>query len=304
MGTPEFAVPSLKNLLDNGHNIVGVITSPDRKSGRGQKVHASAVKKFAQEKGLKILQPEKFKDEAFLKELKSLDADLQIVVAFRMLPEAVWAMPPLGTINLHGSLLPDYRGAAPINWAIINGDEYTGVSTFFIEKEIDTGNVIKQRKIAIGQDETAGELHDRMMHIGAQTLLETVEEIVAGTATRVAQDQIEKSLHRKAPKIFKEDCEIKWTKNARDIHNFIRGLSPYPTAWTTLNEKKFKIFKGKPTSTPSKAPGEIVTDNKTFLHLGTQDFDYAITELQMQGKKRMGIDAFLRGYNFEKAEKQ
>lgn len=298
MGTPEFAVPSLDALVQNGYNVVGVITSPDRKSGRGQKVSTSAVKNYALGKGITILQPEKFKNDSFLDELRSLKADLQVVVAFRMLPEVVWAMPTLGTINLHGSLLPDYRGAAPINWSVINGDKFTGVSTFFIEKEIDTGNIIKQTKIEIGENETAGQLHDRMMMIGAQTLLETVDLIKEGKAEGINQDNFKESAKRKAPKIFKKDCEINWNLTAQTIHDFVRGLSPYPASWARIDDKTFKILKGIPTSTHSVNPGGIITDNKTFLHIGTSDFNYEIHELQMQGKKRMPVADFLRGYNF------
>lgn len=298
MGTPDFAVPSLDILVQNGYDVVGVITSPDRKSGRGQKVAQSAIKKYALEKGIKVLQPLKFKNEEFLDELKSLKADLQIVVAFRMLPEIVWDMPRLGTINLHGSLLPDYRGAAPINWSVINGDQETGVSTFFIEKEIDTGNIIQQTIINIGSEETAGELHDKMMVTGAETLLSTVQKIEKGTAIGKKQESFDKSERRKAPKIFKEDCEINWGNASQNIHNFVRGLSPYPTAWTQIGDKTFKIFKGKLTTIKSEKSGTLKTDNKTFIQIETQDFNYEILELQMQGKKRMPLTDFLRGYNF------
>lgn len=303
MGTPEFAVPSLDILVRNGYHVVGVITSPDRKSGRGQKITTSAVKDYAVAHGIKVLQPDKFKNEEFLDELKALNADLQVVVAFRMLPEVVWSMPSLGTINLHGSLLPDYRGAAPINWCIINGDEFTGVTTFFIEKEIDTGNIIQQTKIAIGKNETAGELHDRMMDIGAQTLLDTVDLIKKGEAIGIDQEEFKTSLRRKAPKIFKADCEIDWNQSVNVVHNFVRGLSPYPAAWTKFDDKIFKILKGIPSEeASSNIPHKIKTDNKTFLHISTKTHDYSIRELQMQGKKRMKLADFLRGYHFTKVE--
>lgn len=300
MGTPEFAVSSLDILIQNGHNIVGVITSPDRKSGRGQKVNESAVKKYAVANNLTVLQPTNLKSPEFINELSALQADLQVVVAFRMLPEIVWNMPSKGTINLHGSLLPDYRGAAPINWTVMNGNKETGVTTFFIEKEIDTGKIIQQSTISIGKNESAGELHDRMMKIGAETLLETVNAIKEGNATGIVQSEFEKSKRRKAPKIFKKDCEIDWANSVDSIHNFIRGLSPYPAAWCLLNDKTFKVYEGIPTDKKSIRAGEILTDNKTYLQIETGDFNYEIKKIQMQGKKSMLIEDFLRGYNFSK----
>ncbi len=245
MGTPEFAVPSLNKLYEAGYDIAGVITAPDKPAGRGMKLSESAVKKYALEKNLKILQPAKLKDPGFIKELEALKADVQVVVAFRMLPEAVWNMPPLGTINLHGSLLPQYRGAAPINWAIINGEKETGVTTFKLKHEIDTGDILLQQKIKIEEDETAGSLHDKMMDVGADLLLQTINQLEQGTIKEVPQNSpftIDHSPPPLAPKIFTEMCEINWNKNVKDIYNFIRGLSPYPAAFTYLNGKKLKIF--------------------------------------------------------------
>jgi len=300
MGTPEFAVPSLDRLVDAGYNIVAVITAPDKPSGRGMQMNESAIKKYALSKGLKIIQPEKFKNPDFLKELKDLNADLQVVVAFRMLPEVVWNMPPLGTINLHGSLLPQYRGAAPINWAIINGEKETGVTTFKLQHEIDTGDILLQQKISIGDEENAGQLHDRMMVIGADLLLQTVNELVSNNLKEAAQthDSSEAPviLHQ-APKIFTEDCEINWQKNVDEIYNLVRGLSPYPTAFTFLRKKKLKIFSTKKEySNTIENSGELVTDNKTFLKFAYNNGYISITELQLEGKKKMAIEDFLRGW--------
>jgi methionyl-tRNA formyltransferase len=300
MGTPEFAVPSLERLVDAGYHIVAVITAPDKPLGRGMQLSESAVKKYALSKGLKILQPEKLKDPVFLKELNELKADLQVVVAFRMLPEVVWNMPPLGTINLHGSLLPQYRGAAPINWAIINGEKETGVTTFKLQHEIDTGNILLQEKISIKDDENAGQLHDRMMVIGADLLLQTVNELVNSNLNEVAQTHASYAtpgiLHH-APKIFTENCEINWQQNVDAIYNFVRGLSPYPAAFTFLRGKKLKIFSTKKEySTTLENPGEVVTDNKSFLKFACNNGYISITELQLEGKKKMAIEDFLRGW--------
>ena len=300
MGTPEFAVPSLERLIDAGYNIVAVITAPDKPSGRGMQMNESAVKKYALSKGLKILQPEKLKNPDFLEELKKLHADLQVVVAFRMLPEVVWNMPPMGTINLHGSLLPQYRGAAPINWAIINGEKETGVTTFKLQHEIDTGNILLQQKISIGDEENAGQVHDRMMEIGADLLLQTVNELVNGNLREVAQIHASGiapgALHH-APKIFTENCEIKWQKNVDEIYNLVRGLSPYPAAFTFLGGKKLKIFSTKKEyTTTTENPGEMVTDNKTFLKFACTNGYIQVTELQLEGKKKMAIKDFLRGW--------
>lgn len=298
MGTPEFAVPSLNILLENGYEVVGVITATDKYGGRGnKKLIESAVKKFAREKGLKILQPPNLKKPAFVEELRALKADLQIVVAFRMLPEVVWDMPPLGTFNLHGSLLPKYRGAAPINWAIIKGEKETGATTFFIQHAIDTGDVLFQDKIPIGENDTVGDVHDRMMEMGAQLVLKTVKAIETGNYTLQKQDE---RLASKAPKIYHETCEIDFNQPTQKVHDFIRGMSPYPAAWTIIDEKMFKILKTtKEMAEHDLPPGKMVTDNKKVLKFATKDGFVAVHELQMQGKKRMATSDFLNGYDFE-----
>lgn len=307
MGTPDFAVESLKGLVENGYNIAGVITMPDKPSGRGHKIQYSAVKKYALEQGLPLLQPERLKDEVFLSELKAWNADLQIVVAFRMLPEVVWDMPRLGTFNLHGSLLPQYRGAAPVNWSVINGDKETGVTTFFLTHEIDTGKIILQEKVTIGEEDNAGKIHDELMAIGAELVQKTVDLILENRVDAVAQEQLfsdEKEL-KPAPKIFKETCRIDWSKSAKDIHNFIRGLSPYPTAWTELySESKepqmVKIYSSKVIPSAGKQQeGTIRTDNKTYLNIACTDGFISVTEIQFAGKKAMKIDEVLRGYKIE-----
>lgn len=300
MGTPQFAVPSLDRLYQAGLIIVGVITAPDKPAGRGMKITESAVKKYAIEKKLKILQPEKLKDPSFIEELKALNADVQVVVAFRMLPEIVWNMPPLGTINLHASLLPQYRGAAPINWAIINGEKETGVTTFKLQQEIDTGNILLQQKIGINDDETAGSLHDKMMEAGASLLLKTINQMAEGSLKQISQSSIAGPPHstlKSAPKIFSEDCEINWNKNVAEIYNFIRGLSPYPAAFTYLKGKKLKVFTAHKESTEISAkPGEVFTDHKTFLKLAATGGFIHLREIQLEGKKRMKIEEFLRGW--------
>lgn len=298
MGTPEFAVPSLENLVSAGYEIVAVITAPDRPAGRGMQMNESAVKKFAFSKGLKILQPEKLKNVEFLEELKDLRADMQVVVAFRMLPEVVWNMPPLGTINLHGSLLPQYRGAAPINWAIINGEKETGVTTFKLQQEIDTGNILLQQRMEIGDAETAGELHDRMMLIGADLLLQTVNEIVTGKLNGTKQPEENSNTHlHHAPKLFTETCEINWEKSVEEIYNLIRGLSPYPAAFTFLKEKKAKIFKAeKEIAKNAVFPGTIVSDNKSFLKFAARNGYISVKEIQLEGKKKIDVEDFLRGW--------
>jgi len=299
MGTPEFAVASLDALVKAGCNIVGVITAPDKPAGRGMKLNESAVKKYAVEHHLNILQPEKLKNPEFLEQLKALNADLQIVVAFRMLPEVVWNMPPLGTVNLHGSLLPQYRGAAPINWAIINGEKETGVTTFKLKHEIDTGNILLQEKFSIGEDETAGELHDRMKAIGARVLLETVKGIAAGTLQEKPQESIYPLPLKHAPKIFTETCKINWTKPLDKVHNLIRGLSPYPAAYTILENKMLKIYRSEKEKTfPSSAPGQWETDQKTYLKFAVPDGYILLKEVQLEGKKKLSIEEFLRGYRF------
>jgi len=298
MGTPEFAVASLDKLCMSSHELVGVVTVADKAAGRGQQISMSAVKKYAGEKGLKVLQPEKLRDEHFLSELKELNADLFVVVAFRMLPEVVWTMPPLGTINLHGSLLPMYRGAAPINHAVMNGEKETGVTTFFLQHEIDTGKVIRRTVIPIGADETAGELHDKMMQIGADTLLETVNLIASGDAQARSQEEMLKPGEdvKTAPKIFKEDCEIDWEKPVEEVYNFIRGLSPYPAAWTTFGDKTLKIFSGEKIRHSSKPPEAYQTDGKNFLRIRCADGYISLKDIQIEGKKRMSVEDFLRGW--------
>lgn len=299
MGTPEFAVPSLNKLYEAGYDIAAVITAPDKPAGRGMQVTESAVKKYAAEKNLKVLQPEKLKAPEFIEELRSLKADAQVVVAFRMLPEIVWNMPPLGTINLHASLLPQYRGAAPINWAIINGEKETGVTTFKLQQEIDTGNILLQKKINIDPDETAGSLHDKMMESGADLLLETIRQLEKGTLKEVSQPDTSALLPDtlRAPKIFTETCEINWNEPANKVYNLIRGLSPHPAAFTFLNGKKLKIFSAEiePSSSQNK-PGDFITDNKSFLKFSGTDGFVLLKEIQLEGKKRMNIENFLRGW--------
>jgi methionyl-tRNA formyltransferase len=300
MGTPDFAVASLDILVQHGYDVVGVITAPDKPAGRGLQLQESAVKKYAVSKGLKVLQPEKLKNPEFLEELRALKADLQVVVAFRMLPEAVWDMPPLGTINVHASLLPDYRGAAPINWAIINGEKVSGVTTFKLQHAIDTGNILYNAQVNIREDETAGELHDDLMQTGAQVLLKTVNALAAGTAEEKPQPELDPALIKHAPKIFKEDCRINWEQPLDKIYNLVRGLSPYPTAWTTLQDKQLKIFKAdKERTKPAVAPGQPVTDQKTYLKIAAPDGYLVLQEIQLEGKKKMDVEAFLRGYRFE-----
>ncbi|NEW80963.1 MAG: methionyl-tRNA formyltransferase [Mariniphaga sp.] len=302
MGTPEFAVASLKALIENGYNVVGVVTAPDRPSGRGQKLHQSDVKKYAVSCGLTVLQPEKLKDENFLNELKSLNHDIQIIVAFRMLPEVVWKMPPMGTFNLHGSLLPNYRGAAPLNWAIINGDHETGVTTFLLKQEIDTGNILFQEKVQIGPDETIGELHDALMEIGANLVIKTIKALAEGNVSPLSQEIMAFDLGRlHAPKIYKENCMIDWDKPGTSINNLIRGLSPYPAAWTNFqnpeSETGVKIFKATFEQTSHQyKPGEIQSDNKKYLKIACANGFLHILDLQLAGKKRMGIEEFLRGF--------
>ncbi len=296
MGTPEFAVASLDALIQAGCEVVAVVTTPDKPAGRGQKMSESAVKKYAIAKELPILQPEKLKSPVFLSGLRSFKADLQVVVAFRMLPEVVWNMPPKGTINLHASLLPNYRGAAPINWAVIQGEKETGVTTFFLKHQIDTGNILFSERVVIGADETAGEVHDKLMVTGAQLLVKTVKAIESGNYTETPQDEIvSENLHH-APKIFKEDCRINWDQPAAKVYNHIRGLSPYPTAFTILQDKTLKIFSaGLQLQQPDISPGTFLTDGKSYLKYACQDGYISLTEIQLEGKKRMGIEEFLRG---------
>ncbi len=304
MGTPDFAVASLKALIENGYNVVGVITAPDKPAGRGKKLAGSAVKEYALENNLKLLQPEKLKNPVFIKELKELKADLQIVVAFRMLPEVVWNMPKYGTFNLHGSLLPQYRGAAPLNWAVINGETKTGVTTFLLDHEIDTGKILFKREIEIGENDTVGDIHDRLMEIGANLVLETVDAIAAGNIQPIPQKKLADITEIKhAPKLFKEDCKIDWNKNLEEIRNLIRGLSPYPTAWSNLVNKKTgeeilaKIYFARNVSVEKTGnPGLIETDGKNYLNVACENGWLQITDLQISGKKRMKTEDFLRGF--------
>lgn len=294
MGTPDFAVASLNALAEAGFEIAGVVTAADKPAGRGQKLQESAVKKYAVEKGLNVLQPLKLKDPDFIAELKALNADLHVVVAFRMLPEVVWNMPAKGTINLHGSLLPQYRGAAPINHAIINGEKESGVTTFFLKHEIDTGDVIFSKTVPIADDDTAGDLHDHLMNAGADLLVKTVKAIEANDYTE--QPQIFSAELKHAPKIFKEFCKVDWNNSVKTIYNLIRGLSPYPTAFAALNEKTIKIFKaGFEETTPSVSPGMFITDGKSYLKFAAQDGYITLMDVQYEGKKRMMVDEFLRG---------
>lgn len=305
MGTPEFAVASLDALVNAGCNIVGVITAPDKAAGRGMQLQQSAVKKYALEKGLHILQPEKLKNPGFIHELRSLNADLQVVVAFRMLPEAVWNMPPMGSVNLHGSLLPQYRGAAPINWAIINGEKETGVTTFKLKHEIDTGDILLQQRFPIGENETAGEVHDKMKEIGAQLLVKTVKGLAEGTLSELPQDPGsgigDQKIHH-APRIFTETCKIDFSKTTNEVHNLIRGLSPFPGAFTTFDGKMLKIYRTEkdispiPSKEGTSAP--YSTDGKTYLKFSCADGYVNVKELQLEGKKKMGIADFLRGFHF------
>lgn len=294
MGTPDFAVASLDALVQANFDVVAVVTAPDKPAGRGQKLNESAVKKYAVEKGIPVLQPEKLKNPEFIEELRSYQADLQVVVAFRMLPEIVWNMPAKGTINLHGSLLPQYRGAAPINHAIINGEKESGVTTFFLKQEIDTGDIILSDSVPIADDETAGELHDKLMVVGANLLVKTLRAIEANNITEQPQPQNADLKH--APKIFKEDCKIDWNNQAQTIHNLIRGLSPYPTAFTVLNEKNLKVFKAEiEDKEPGIVAGGFLTDGKTYLKFAAKDGFIKLLDIQYEGKKRMLIEDFLRG---------
>lgn len=299
LGTPDFAVESLRRLCDENFNIAGVVTMPDKPAGRGHKMLQSPVKKFALERGLRLLQPANLKDENFVNELKSLNADLFIVIAFRMLPQIVWQMPRLGTFNLHASLLPRYRGAAPINWAIINGDNETGVTTFFLKHEIDTGDIIQQQRIDILPDDNVGSVHDKLMMLGADLTLDTVRHIISGDLKPVSQDSLLNGEEpTPAPKIFKETCRIDWTRPAIDIHNLIRGLSPYPAAWSTLvdgeSSTSLKIFKSKVLPPDGHPAGSVKADGECLI-VSTGDGCLEILSLQPQGKKPMGAADFLRG---------
>ena len=323
MGTPEFAVTSLHTLVNAGCNIVAVITAPDKEAGRGMQLQQSAVKKYAVENNLHVLQPEKLKNPEFLESLKSLHADLQIVVAFRMLPEVVWNMPPMGSVNLHGSLLPKYRGAAPINWAVINGEKETGVTTFKLKQEIDTGNILMQASFEIEEDDNAGDIHDTMKEVGALLLVETVRKLADGSLEERSQTMDDGPLVSNegesiivtelsssavfspttaishAPKIFTETCKIDFRQSTEQVYNLIRGLAPYPAAFTFLDDKKLKIFKAKKIfEQPTILPTNYKTDGKTFLYFATSDGYVSLLDIQLEGKKRMLIEDFLRGYRF------
>ncbi|ACU03438.1 methionyl-tRNA formyltransferase [Pedobacter heparinus] len=296
MGTPDFAVAALDALVKAGFEVAGVVTAADKPAGRGQKLQESAVKQYAVAHGLKVLQPLKLKDPLFLSDLKALNADLQVVVAFRMLPEVVWNMPPKGTINLHASLLPQYRGAAPINHAIINGEKESGVTTFFLKHEIDTGDVIFSEKVEITDEDTAGDLHDKLMHTGADLLVRTVKAIEAGDYKEQPQPDAAQEELKHAPKIFKEHCLIDWNQPSKNIYNLIRGLSPYPTAFTRLNDKVLKIFKAElEEKETGLAAGAFLSDGKSYLKFAAKDGFIKLTDLQYEGKKRMTVDEFLRG---------
>ncbi|MED9996178.1 MAG: methionyl-tRNA formyltransferase [Paludibacteraceae bacterium] len=299
MGTPEFAVEPLKRLVDEGYNVVGVVTMPDKPAGRGQHVQESPVKKYALQEDIPVLQPEKLRDDDFLVQLKMWQADIQIVVAFRMLPEVVWNMPRLGTFNLHASLLPQYRGAAPINWAIINGEKETGVTTFFLKHEIDTGNIILQRSTPIEDNDNVGTLYDRLMNMGADLVVETMERITMGDVSTIPQDDSVAS--NPAPKIFKEDCKLNWNKPACELHNFVRGLSPYPAAFTEVKNDKDQVLSLKILETEvveqtvSEQPGTLVSDGKEYLYFATEEGYLSVKKLQLAGKKAMTTQELLRG---------
>ena len=305
MGTPEFAVESLKRLVEGGYNVVAVITMPDKPMGRhGSVLQASPVKQYAVSQGLKVLQPEKLKDEAFVEELRSLQADLQIVVAFRMLPEVVWNMPPMGTFNLHASLLPQYRGAAPINWAVMNGDTETGITTFFLKHEIDTGEVIQQVKVPIADTDNVEVVYDKLMMLGGDLVLETVDAIINGTVKSIPQEEMfaSEAELRPAPKIFKETCRIDWNKGVKGVYDHVRGLSPYPAAWTELCAEEgkpqvLKIYETEKVFAEHHLPvGMVDTDQKTYFRIAVKDGFVNLLSLQLAGKKRMEVGDFLRGY--------
>lgn len=302
MGTPDFAVAGLQKLIAEEYQVVGVITAPDRPAGRGRKLSESSVKKFALGKGLRILQPTNLKSESFLSELKSLEANLQVVVAFRMLPKAVWQMPEYGTFNLHASLLPQYRGAAPINWAIVNGEKETGVTSFFIDEKIDTGEIILQKSLNITDDENAGSLHDKLMVLGADVILKTVKQIEKGTIKTVKQP--EHGPLKSAPKIYREDCKIDWEKSASKIYDFIRGLSPYPSAWTTIlnsgDELVMKIYSAKKEIVAHNIPVGKIIATKDSLKIAVKDGYLNLIEIQLPGKRKMKAKEVLNGFKFDK----
>ena len=303
MGTPDFAVEALRQLVEGGYNVVGVITMPDKPAGRGHKIQYSPVKQYALERNLPLLQPEKLKDEAFVEALREWKADLQIVVAFRMLPEVVWNMPRLGTFNLHASLLPQYRGAAPINWAVINGDTETGITTFFLKHEIDTGEVIQQVRVPIADTDNVEVVHDKLMMLGGELVLETVDAILNGTVKSIPQEEMAVVGElRPAPKIFKETCRIDWNQPVKNIYDFVRGLSPYPAAWTELISEDgkrlaLKIYQAEKRPAEHNFPvGSIHTDHKSYIDVAVKDGFLRLRSLQLAGKKRMNITDFLNGF--------
>ena len=302
MGTPEFAATSLRKLVEEGYNIVAVVTTPDKPAGRGQKIHKSDVKVMAEELGLPILQPEKLRDEAFLASLRALEPDLGVVIAFRMLPEVVWAMPKLGTFNLHASLLPEYRGAAPINWAIINGDTRTGVTTFLLNHEIDKGAIIEQTAVDILPEDNIGTLYDKLMYVGSELVTNTVDKLASGDYTTTEQMHIDEKTLRPAPKIFKDDCRIDWTKSVESIHNLVRGLSPYPAAWTPLYKDNAECCSMKIFTThfevcnTNATPGTIRTDSKSYIAIACADGWLYVDDVQLAGKKRLATKELLLGW--------
>ena len=298
MGTPAFAVASLSALLDAKMNVVGVVTAPDKPGGRGMQLQQSAVKQFALAHDLPLLQPEKLKAPEFFEALSAWKPDLQVVVAFRMLPEKIWSFPPMGTLNVHGSLLPQYRGAAPINWAIMNGEKETGVTTFQLQHAIDTGDILLQDRIAISEDMTAGALHDKMMMVGAQLLVKTLHGLVEGTIQSLPQSTVlEESQIKHAPKIFTKDCEINWELPVQDIHNHVRGLAPFPGAITKVEGKIVKLYHTRiEIATPNEAPGSFITDGKSLAKFACKDGYLLLNDIQWEGKKRMLVEDFLRGY--------
>lgn len=308
MGTPDFAVEPLRALLSNGYNVVGVVTTPDKPAGRGMKLQLSPVKQFALEHGLPVLQPEKLKDEAFLEALSALKADLQVVVAFRVLPEVVWSMPSMGTFNLHASLLPQYRGAAPIHWAVMNGETVTGVTTFMLNKSVDTGDVLLQEELSIGPKETTGSVHDRLMKLGAEVVVRTVEALLDGSIQARPQHEwaVPESKLKPAPKLFKDNTRLDWSKNGRFLFNFIRGLSPFPTAWTVLVPRQsngeppipVKIYEAMFVEAEHGfPPGTLVTNHKIQLYVAVEDGYMSILCLQSAGRKRLGVEEWLRGFS-------
>ena len=296
MGTPEFAVPSLHVLLEHSYEISGVVTAPDKPRGRGQQLSCTPIKEFALHKHLQIFQPENLKDPEFISDIQLLKPDLIVVVAFRILPREVYTIPRLGSFNLHASLLPKYRGAAPINWAIINGEEESGVTTFFLHDKVDAGSILLQARVKIGADENAGELHDELSKAGAELVLQTVQLIESGKAQPLLQNDL---LSCSAPKIFKTDCRIDWKKSSQQVHNFVRGLSPYPASWTTHNGRTIKIFRTKIIDSYNTRAGMILQRTNNTLLVGTGSGAVSILEIQQEGKRRLGIEEFLRGYSFE-----